>query len=179
MVDRRQDALRGALTYLGDAERRIRGVQGDHTGWAVMEQLYPDDTRIGYVGPGTRRPEDASMVPLMAPAWGWMLLGAVALGFVGSLVSLTIVAAIAGALLGLGGRFWFTLRHADQLRRPSEEANAEIHVALGEAARFMHEAGVDWVGGDPSVVAHPWQMLAPVQETAAALRAELPDAAQS
>lgn len=179
MVDRRQDALRGALTYLGDAERRIRGVQGDHTGWAVTEQLYPDDTRVGYFGPGTRRPEYAWMVPLMAPAWGWMLVGAVALGSAGALVGLTIAGAIVGAVLGLLGRFWFTLRHADELRRPGEEANAEIHVALGEAARFMHEAGVDWVGGDPSVVAHPWQMLAPLQATAAALRAELPGVPQS
>jgi len=179
MVDRRQDALRGALTYLGDAERRITGVRGDHFGWAVMEQLVQHDTYIGHIGAHARRPTSAAMRPLMAPPLGWMVLGGGVLGLLLMPLSLGIVGLIVGALAGLVGRFMLTLRLADELRRPSEEANAEIHVALGEAARFMHEAGVDWVGADPSVVEHPWQMLGPVRATAAALRAELPDAPQS
>ncbi len=177
MVDRRQDALRGALTYLGDAERKISGIEGGHVGWALMEQIQPYDTR--FFGPGARPPGERATWSLTAPVWGWVLLGGAIVGLLLTPLSLTVVGALVGAVAGLVGRFCVTLRLAGQLRRPSVEANAEIHAALGEAARFMHEAGVDWVGGDPSVVEHPWQMLGPVRATVAALEAELPGAAQS
>ncbi len=161
--------MRGALTYLGDAERRIRELRAGNTLWAVMEQLHPHDTHIRYTR--KRRPPGRSVPLLIFPAWTWMLLLGVALAVVGSLVSLTLVGALLGAALGLAGRFWLTLKLADELRSPSDEDLAEIHRALGEASVFMHEAGVAWVGEDPSVSEDPWQMLGAVRATLDALHA--------
>lgn len=163
MTDARQDAVRGALTYLGEAERRITSVQGDHLGWAIGEQFTPHDTRWNLEGRAAL---------LVAPVWLWALPPALVLGLLANLVGLLVVGLLVGAAIGAAGRVWLTMSVADRLRRPGEEATSEIHRALGEAARFMHEAGVDWVGGDPSVVQHPWQMLAPVRATMAALHVE-------
>jgi hypothetical protein len=162
MTDPRQDAVRGALTYLGDAERRISSVEGDNLGWAVVEQFAPNDTR---------RPEGAP--GLYAPVWLWAVPPAIALALLGSLVGVWLLGALIGAAVGVAGRVYYTVSVAHLLRRPGEEAMTEIHRALGEAARFMHEAGVEWVGADPSVVGHPGQMLAPVRATRARLQAEL------
>lgn len=156
--------MRGALSYLGDAERRISALRGDALGWAVMEQFAPHDTR-------TRRLHHGAALLLIAPAWLWALLCAAPFVYLGSFVGQIFVAAVLGAAAGLAGRVWLTHSLADQLRRPSEEATAEIHRALGEAARFMHEAGIDWVGEDPSVLPQPWLMLKPVRATLNALHA--------
>jgi hypothetical protein len=160
MSDPNLDAIRGALTYLDEAERRITSVRGDSLGWAIAEQFVPDDTRY----PGGRAPW------LLAPVWLWALPPALVLGWLTSFLGLLLVGLIIGAALGVACRVWYTLSLTDKLRNPSEEVTAEIHRALGEAARFMHEAGIDWVGGDPSVVRHPWQMLAPVRATRTLLR---------
>ncbi len=156
--------MRGALSYLGDAERRISALRGDALGWAVMEQFAPDDTR-------TRHLHHGAALLLIAPSWLWALLAALPLAYLGSFVGQIFITAVLGAAAGLAGRIWLTRSLADQLRRPSEEATTEIHRALGEAARFMHEAGIDWVGEDPSVLAQPWLMLKPVRATLNALHA--------
>lgn len=154
--------MRGALTYLGDAERRISAVHGDNLGWAVVEQFSPTDTRVPSGAPA-----------LYMPVWLWAAPPAILLALLGSLVGVWLLGAMIGAVLGVGARVWYTMSVAHLLRRPGEEAITEIHRALGEASRFMHEAGVEWVGADPSVVGHPWQMLAPVRATRARLQAEL------
>lgn len=156
--------MRGALSYLGDAERRITALRDGALGWAVMEQIAPDDTRAVHLSRGPGR-------LLIAPPWLWAALPAALLGLLGNLVDQFFVLAILGAAAGLGARIWRTRSLADQLRRPDEEATTEIHRALGEAARFLHEAGIDWVGEDPSVLGDPGRMLQPVRATLNALHA--------
>lgn len=166
MVNHRLDAVRGALVYLGEAEQLARGVAGSAGSWALSEQLVPHDTNF-VSGPGSRDPPSARALPLILPAWGWALVAAIALGALTAalLPDLWLLGAALGALLGAYGRYALTLSLAEQLRRPSEESVEAIHRALGEAARFMHEAGVEWQGGDPSVAPSPWKMRAQIQAT--------------
>ncbi len=165
-VNPRLDAVRGALVYLGEADQLARGVAGSASSWALSEQFVPYDTNF-FGGRGSRDPPSAKAVPLIVPAWGWALVAAIALGVPSGflLPDLWLIGAALGALLGLYGRYALTLSLAEQLRRPSEESVEAIHRALGEAARFMHEAGVQWQGGDPSVADSPWKMRAQIQAT--------------
>lgn len=157
--------MRGALTYLGDAERRIRSLRSGSPGWALGEQIAPHDT---YFRGGDAVPDGTGAL-LLVPPWGWALVGGLMLAalpiVLGAGSTLVIVAGLLGALVGVYGRYRLTLALAEEVRQPSEEAVAEIHQALGEAGRFLHEAGMAWIGADPSVSPAPWKLLPQIHAT--------------